>query len=132
LFAERPLWGYGSGSFVSEYRTHHPSSSQTLSASHTIPVTIAAEQGLIGELAYLALVLGAVVALLRGARADPARAGIAAAFLALLFHTLLYADFLEDPVTWTLLGVGTALALAARTHTAHAAVPTSATTPVPA
>jgi hypothetical protein len=35
---------------------------------------------------------------------------IAAAFIALLFHTLLYADFLEDPITWTLLAVGSALA----------------------
>ena len=42
------------------------------------------------------------------------RAAIAAAFLALVFHTLLYADFLEDPVTWLLLGVGAALAAAAR------------------
>src|SRR5205807_4219328 len=74
LFGNRPLWGYGSGSFVHEYQVHNPRSSQTLSASHTIPITIAAEQGLIGELAYLALVLVAVVALLRGARSDPARA----------------------------------------------------------
>jgi hypothetical protein len=81
LFADRPVWGYGSGSFVHEYRLHNPGSSQTLSASHTIPITIGAEQGLIGELAYLALV----------------------------FHTLLYADFLEDPITWALLGVGCAL-----------------------
>ena len=36
---------------------------------------------------------------------------IAAAFVALVFHTLLYADFLEDPITWTLLGIGTALAV---------------------
>jgi hypothetical protein len=48
--------------------------------------------------------------LIRGSRASPARAAIGAAFLALLFHTLLYADFLEDPVTWTLLGIGLALA----------------------
>ena len=48
-------------------------------------------------------------ALLAGARGDPARAAVAAAFLALVFHTMLYADFLEDPVTWTLLGVGIAL-----------------------
>jgi hypothetical protein len=34
---------------------------------------------------------------------------VAAAFLALLFHTLLYADFLEDPITWTLLAIGVAL-----------------------
>ncbi len=50
MFGQRPLWGYGSGAFVAEYRRRHPGSSQTLSASHTIPVTIAAEQGLIGEL----------------------------------------------------------------------------------
>ena len=35
---------------------------------------------------------------------------MAAAFIALVFHTMLYADFLEDPVTWALLGVGVALA----------------------
>jgi hypothetical protein len=32
-------------------------------------------------------------------------------FLALILHTMLYADFLEDPITWTLLGIGSALAL---------------------
>jgi putative inorganic carbon (hco3(-)) transporter len=132
MFGERPLWGYGSGSFVSEYRAHHRGSTQTLSASHTIAITIAAEQGLIGELVYLALVLVAAVRLIRGARSDPARAAIAAAFLALVFHTLLYADFLEDPVTWTLLGVGSALAVAARTRSEPTAAVGGAAAPVPA
>ena len=108
LFAARPVWGYGSGSFQTEYAARHHG--ETLSASHTIPITIAAEQGLIGELAYLALVVAALVTLLQRARSDPARAAIAAAFVALLFHTLLYADFLEDPITWTLLAIGVALA----------------------
>jgi putative inorganic carbon (HCO3(-)) transporter len=110
LFADRPLWGYGSGSFVHEYRVHNPTSSQTLSASHTIPITIAAEQGVIGEVVYLALVIMGALTLLRGSREDPVRAAVAAAFLALVFHSLLYADFLEDPVTWALLAVGCALA----------------------
>jgi O-antigen ligase len=113
LFEARPVWGYGSGSFVTEYRRHHRGASQ-LAASHTIPVTIAAEQGLIGEIAYVALVLAALFTLFRGARGSPARVAIGAAFLALVFHTMLYADFLEDPATWTLLGVGTALAVATR------------------
>jgi putative inorganic carbon (hco3(-)) transporter len=108
LFADRPLWGYGSGSFQTEYAARHHG--EALSASHTIPITIAAEQGLIGELAYLALVVAALVTLLQRARSDPARAAIAAGFIALLFHTLLYADFLEDPITWTLLAIGVALA----------------------
>jgi putative inorganic carbon (HCO3(-)) transporter len=110
LFKSRPLWGYGSGSFEKEYSARHHALGQTTSASHTIPITIAAEQGLIGELAYLAFVLAAVVMLLRRARADPIRAAVAAAFIALLFHTFLYADFLEDPITWTLLAIGAALA----------------------
>jgi putative inorganic carbon (hco3(-)) transporter len=110
LFADRPIWGYGSGSFVKEYRDHHRATATTLSASHTIPVTIAAEQGLIGELPYVALVIAALVLLVRRSRGDPVRSAIAAAFAALVFHTMLYADFLEDPVTWALLGVGIALA----------------------
>jgi O-antigen ligase len=114
MWGDRPLWGYGSGSFVTEYRRKHRHSSSTLSASHTIPITVAAEQGLIGELVYLALVICALVCLLRGSRGDPLRSAIAAAFAALMFHTLLYADFLEDPVTWALLGVGISLAVGPR------------------
>ena len=33
-------------------------------------------------------------------------------FAALVLHTWLYAAFLEDPVTWTLLALGSALAAA--------------------
>jgi O-antigen ligase len=110
LFADRPLWGYGSGSFQTEYARRHHSPGETTSASHTIPITIAAEQGLIGELAYLAVVVAALMTLLTRARSDPARVAIAAAFIALLVHTLLYADFGEDPITWTLLAIGVALA----------------------
>ena len=40
----------------------------------------------------------------------PVRSAVAAAFGALVFHTMLYADFLEDPTTWVLLGIGLALA----------------------
>ncbi len=114
LFGQRPVWGYGSASFVSEYRRENQGTPTSLAASHTIAITIAAEQGVIGELAYIALVLAGAFTLLRGARADPVRAAIAAAFLALVFHSELYADFLEDPVTWTLLGLGTALAVPRR------------------
>src|ERR1700733_7291979 len=110
LFKQRPLWGYGSGSFETEFAARHHAIGETTSASHTIPVTIAAEQGLIGVLVYLGLVLAALFVLFRRCRSDPTRVAIAAAFLALLFHTLLYADFLEDPITWTLLAIGSALA----------------------
>ena len=110
LFTSRPVWGYGSGSFEKEYGARHHGLGQTTTASHTIPVTIAAEQGLIGLLAYVAFVLVALLTLLARTRGDPVRIALAAAFVALLFHTMLYADFLEDPITWTLLAIGVALA----------------------
>lgn len=114
LFASRPLQGHGSGSFSRAYRrAEHVSAERATSASHTIPVTVAAEQGLLGLLAYLALVGFGVTRLLRGARRSVARAVVAAAFVALVVHTLMYAAFLEDPLAWALLGVGSALAGAA-------------------
>ena len=111
LFADRPLWGWGSASFVTEYRRHNRRTATALSASHTIPVTVAAEQGLIGEVVYVALVICTLICVVRRSRGDPVRSAIAAAFVALVFHTMLYADFLEDPVTWALLGVGVTLAV---------------------
>jgi putative inorganic carbon (HCO3(-)) transporter len=119
LFGDRPLQGWGSGSFVQEYRVHNRGSGQ-LSASHTIPITIAAEQGVIGLIPYIALVVCALICLVRGARGDPVRSAVAAAFGALIFHTMLYADFLEDPTTWALLGIGMALAADGRRTRAHA------------
>lgn len=116
LFTSAPLIGHGSGSFEREYAKRHQSAApgaDTTTASHTIPVTIAAEQGIVGLAVYLALLVAAFRRLLLGARRDAARAAIAAAFAALVFHTLVYAAFLEDPLTWAILGVGAALAAAA-------------------
>jgi putative inorganic carbon (HCO3(-)) transporter len=114
LARDRPVAGWGAGSFRREYRRQEKSSSARASAaSHTIPITVAAEQGVGGLVLYLALVGVALVGLLRGARASIARAAIAAAFVALVVHTLLYAAFLEDPLAWVLLAAGAALARAA-------------------
>jgi O-antigen ligase len=111
LARDRPLAGWGSGSFQREYRRHeHSSGREATSASHTIPITVAAEQGVIGFAAYVALIVLALRRLLRGARSSPVRAVVAAGFTALLLHTWVYASFLEDPMTWTLLAIGTALA----------------------
>ena len=113
LFADRPLAGFGPGSFPVEYRKHnHASTESATSASHTIPITVAAEQGILGLLLYVALLVAAFRRLFADAGASPARIALAACFAALVVHTMAYADFLEDPVTWTLLGIGSALALA--------------------
>jgi O-antigen ligase len=111
LFADRPLQGFGSGSFQKEYERHSKASVENAtSASHTIPITVAAEQGIVGLALYVALLVVAFIVLFRGAGRSPPRVAIAACFAALVLHTFTYADFLEDPLTWTLLGVGVALA----------------------
>ena len=130
LFAEKPLQGYGSGSFQAAYREHRENKDAPVTVSHTEPVTVAAEQGLIGLLVYLSLIAVALGTLSRGlfnvtpaGGADDggtksatgpaglaARAAVLAAFVALLVHTLAYAGFFEDPITWVLLAVGASLA----------------------
>ena len=74
LFADKPLEGWGSGSFPRQYRRHeHVSAERATSASHTIPITVAAEQGVLGLAAYLALLGCALWRLFRGARAHARR-----------------------------------------------------------
>src|SRR3954471_12472815 len=122
MFIDRPIWGYGSGSFAERFRERENASSRrAASASHTIPVTVAAEQGIVGLLAYTALLVLAsqlIFCRLRWTRRSgpPAlqllgRTIVAACFTALVFHTMTYAAFLEDPITWTLIGLGIAIRL---------------------
>jgi putative inorganic carbon (hco3(-)) transporter len=117
LFAARPLYGYGPGSFAVEYQRHEPQASvdNATSASHTIPITVAAEQGVVGLVLYVALLISAFLVLFTDSGRSPPRIAIAACFGALVLHTFTYADFLEDPITWTLLGLGLALSFAAPT-----------------
>jgi putative inorganic carbon (HCO3(-)) transporter len=110
LWTERPLHGYGSGSFQEEYkRERNLDRPNSVTASHTTPITVAAEQGLIGLALYVVLVVVALRVLLTNARMSLGRTAIAAAFAGLVVHTLFYAAFLEDPTTWVLLAAGMAL-----------------------
>ena len=112
LFAERPVWGYGSGSFQAAYRDHRENKDVPVAISHTEPVTVAAEQGLLGLAIYVALIVVALWTMTSGIRGPPlaARAAVLAAFVALLVHTMAYAGFFEDPITWVLLAIGASLA----------------------
>jgi O-antigen ligase len=146
LFGNRPIWGYGSGSFGRAYRQERNGNQQeAVSASHTMPITIGAEQGLIGLAAYAAVLLASFRVLLgnRAAGASrappldgrvqnpfvPARAGIAAMFCALVVHTMAYAAFLEDPLTWVILASG--ISLAPYAMLAKARVQTAGASPRP-
>jgi O-antigen ligase len=119
MFTDRPLAGFGSGAFAKKFRQRERAGSRAAaSASHTIPITVAAEQGVPGLAAYAAVLVASFGLLFRGlgqlrGRAPPprlvTRAYIAAAYAGLVVHTLLYAAFLEDPITWTLLAAGIVL-----------------------
>ena len=117
MVRDRPVFGFGSGAFEERFREREDVSSEKVAAaSHTIALTVAAEQGIVGFGAYLALVVlslallfGRLWATLRSApwpgAGAVARAGLAAAFCALLLHTLVYAAYLEDPLSWVLLAI---------------------------
>jgi O-antigen ligase len=144
LFVQRPIYGYGSGAFPKAYLQHVKTNKAPVSVSHTEPITVAAEQGLLGLVAYIALVVTALWAMASGGLASRAgggaggtapedalatgggggspaptgsarflliaRAATLATFVALLVHTMAYAGFFEDPITWVLLAVGASLA----------------------
>jgi putative inorganic carbon (hco3(-)) transporter len=107
LTRDRPIWGWGSGSFGAAFAQDNKGNEATV--SHDEPLTVAAEQGAIGLAVYVALMVLSLFVLLRGARASVGAAAVAACFVAIFVHSLGYADFLVDPATWALLGVGIAL-----------------------
>src|SRR5262249_23508692 len=86
LFAQRPAYGYGSGPLPQAYREHVKTRKVPVSVSHTEPVTIASEQGIVGLAAYAALLVAALWTMGAGlfTRPTAARAAVLAAFVALL------------------------------------------------
>jgi O-antigen ligase len=119
MVRDRPLYGFGSGSYADRYREREQVSSEKVAAaSHTIPLTVTAEQGVIGLAAYLALVALSLALLFdrlrsatlqRPGAATIALAALAATYCALLLHTLVYAAYLEDPLSWALLAIAAGL-----------------------
>jgi O-antigen ligase len=134
MFLDRPIAGYGSGAFAKEFRRReHTTDLKAASASHTTPVTVAAEQGAVGLIAYLIVLATGFLTVLQGLGKlrgpDPpaaeliARGAIAAAFTGLVVHSMAYAAFLEDPLTWTLLGAAIGLRFSARSDGAPSEPP---------
>ncbi len=111
MFEDEPFIGQGSGAFTEGFRNVVAAEDQIEQpVSHTEPVQVAAEQGILGLIPYAALIFLALVAFLRPwPGSGPMRAGVAACFAALLVHTLGYAGFAIDPVTWALLALGLSL-----------------------
>ena len=107
VFTNHPLVGVGIGG---QPKASKEEANTQLSArrdrSHTTPLTVAAELGVVGLLIYAAL-MGAAVRLLYlvTQRRRALGLGAAAVFLALFVHSLFYAGFFEDPIVWGVIAV---------------------------
>jgi len=112
-----PVIGVGMGGFRRAYADLTGMSGRDLrkAASHTTPVTVAAEEGVIGFGLFIWLLATALVVTFR--RAGPTFSGrvqlvCALGLTAIAVQSLFYADFFEDPMTWAFLAIAVAAPLA--------------------
>jgi O-antigen ligase len=122
VFADYPVAGVGIGAQArASSRLEGARERKRRNVSHTTPLTVAAELGLLGLAAYAAFLFGAVRgAFLAMRRTRALGLSLLVAFTVLVVHSLFYSGFFEDPLTWGVLGL-TAACLSLRT--AHAAEP---------
>jgi len=101
-FAAHPLIGVGVAAQPRVTRREvTPGASIGESTSHTAPLTVAAELGVLGLAAYLALLAAAARALVAAHHLEPALAlGLTAVLLALVVHSLFYPGFFQNPIVW--------------------------------
>ena len=110
IAVHNPVVGVGVGAFRHHYAalTGLKGKEPKKAASHDTPVTIAAENGVVG-LALFAWVLAAAFGMLARTRGDPFMRRVVLAvglgLLAIAVHSLFYNHFFEDPTTWSLLGL---------------------------
>jgi len=110
---DNPLTGVGSGGFAPEFTARYSEGEGFAAESHTEPVTVAAEQGIVGLAAYLGFLVVTIGALLSaagltlrdGARGTPLAATLLAIYAVMLVHSLGYAAFFIDPITWVVLAI---------------------------
>ena len=107
VFEHHPVVGVGIGG---QPQASKEEAKTQLSAkrdrSHTTPLTVAAELGLVGFVLYAALLAAATRLLYLVTRWNRAFGlGAASVFLALFVHSLFYAGFFEDPIVWGVIGV---------------------------
>jgi O-antigen ligase len=110
IAANHPVAGVGIGGFKHAYAelTHLKGKEPKAAASHTTPVTVAAETGIIGLALYAWLLASGLLLAFR--RFAPDLAGLTALVCGLVFasiavHSLLYSAFFEDPTVWAALGL---------------------------
>ncbi len=108
VIEDRPFTGVGIGGQARASRDLAGSDRPTPNfVSHTTPLTVFAELGVIGLALYVWLLAGGAILIAAVLRRDRALGlALTASFLALFVHALFYSGFLEDPITWLVLAVG--------------------------
>ena len=112
-----PVIGVGVGGFKRAYAdlAHLKGKEPKAAASHTTPITVAAETGFPGLLLFLWLVATALAVAFRRIQRDfdgAARLAFGLALVAILVHCIFYNALFEDPSFWALLAL---IAVGART-----------------
>jgi O-Antigen ligase len=80
--------------------------------SHTTPLTVFAELGVVGLVLYGWLLTAGTLMILRmRGRDEPLALALGVSLLGLFVHALFYSGFLEDPLTWLVLGIAAAYSL---------------------
>lgn len=109
-FEKRPIVGVGVGGQPQASAEAAGRRSTKRNASHTSPLTVLAELGVVGFAVYVWLLVAVGWALASVTRSQRAFGiGLAAVGATLFVHSLLYAGFFEDPLTWGVAGVTAAL-----------------------
>ena len=110
-FKLRPLAGVGIGGQPRASADAVGRRTSKRSASHTTPLTVLADLGVVGFALYVWMLAAVSWGLILVTRTDRTLGiGLAAVLLVLFVHSLLYAGFFEDPLTWGVFGL-TAAAL---------------------
>jgi O-antigen ligase len=110
VIEDHPLAGVGIGGQPRASRLAAGSDRPTPNfVSHTTPLTVFAELGVVGLLLYAWLLVGGMRVILEVRRRHEALGlALGAALIALFVHALFYSGFLEDPLTWLVLAIASA------------------------
>ena len=110
VIEEHPIVGVGIGGQPRASRRIVGSDRPTPNfVSHTTPLTVFAELGIVGLLLYAWLLVGGMTLILQlRRRNEPLALALGAALIGLFVHALFYSGFLEDPLTWLVLSIAAA------------------------
>ncbi|HMJ97035.1 MAG TPA: O-antigen ligase family protein [Thermoleophilaceae bacterium] len=110
VIKEHPVVGVGIGGQPRASRRLAGSERPTPNfVSHTTPLTVFAELGAIGLVLYAWLLVGGARLILQVRRLDePLGLALGVTFIGLFVHALFYSGFVEDPLTWLVIGIAAA------------------------